>query len=153
MANAELLPHVVALLSEGHTVTLPLRGNSMRPFLHDGRDKALLTACHEAVVGEVVLAEITPGHYVLHRVKKVQGDHVTLLGDGNLSPEHCHQADIRAKAIAFYRKQRTKPDSTSGLKWKVYSWWWIRLRPIRRYLLFLFNPHVPRRFSSHQQAS
>ncbi len=146
MANAELLPHVIALLEEGHTVTLPLRGNSMRPFLHDGRDKAILTACHEAKVGEVVLAEITPGHYVLHRVKRVEGSNVTLLGDGNLNPEHCQQADIRAKAVAFYRKKRTKPDSTSGKKWRYYSWWWTRLTPIRRYLLFLCNPHVPRRF-------
>ena len=32
-ANADLLPEVVTLLNEGHTVTLRLRGFSMRPFL------------------------------------------------------------------------------------------------------------------------
>ena len=31
-ANADLLPEVVTLLNEGHTVTLRLRGFSMRPF-------------------------------------------------------------------------------------------------------------------------
>ena len=41
-ANADLLPEVVTLLNEGHTVTLRLRGFSMRPFLEDNRDKALL---------------------------------------------------------------------------------------------------------------
>lgn len=32
-ANAEFLPEVVKMLNEGHTVTLRLRGYSMRPFL------------------------------------------------------------------------------------------------------------------------
>ena len=39
-ANAQLLPEIVKLLEEGHTVTLLLRGYSMRPFLEDNRDKA-----------------------------------------------------------------------------------------------------------------
>lgn len=39
MANDQLLPEVIRLLEEEHTVTLPLRGFSMRPFLEDGRDK------------------------------------------------------------------------------------------------------------------
>ena len=53
-------------LGEGHTVTLPLRGRSMRPFLEDGRDKALLEAVKETPkVGDTVLAEIHPGHFVL----------------------------------------------------------------------------------------
>ena len=40
--NAQLLPEIIKLLNEGHTVTLQLRGFSMRPFLEDKRDKALL---------------------------------------------------------------------------------------------------------------
>ena len=40
-ANAVLLPEIVKMLDEGHTVTLRLRGYSMRPFLEDNRDKAL----------------------------------------------------------------------------------------------------------------
>ena len=40
--NAQFLPEVVKLLNEGHTVTINLRGVSMRPFLEDGRDKAVL---------------------------------------------------------------------------------------------------------------
>lgn len=41
-ANAKLLPEIIRLLEEGHSVTLQLRGYSMRPFLEDNRDKALL---------------------------------------------------------------------------------------------------------------
>ena len=41
--NAIFLPKVIDYLKDGHTVTLPLNGYSMRPFLETGRDKALLS--------------------------------------------------------------------------------------------------------------
>ena len=119
MANAILLPEVVRLLNDGHTVTLPLRGYSMRPFLEDGRDKA----------------EIFPKHYVLHRIVAIDGDHVTLRGDGNLATESCRLADIKATAIGFYRKGRQTLDSVDSKKWRTYSRLWTFLFPIRRYLL------------------
>ena len=134
MANEELLPQVVSLLQEGHTVTLPLKGYSMRPFLEDGRDKALLKLPEAIRVGDAVLAEIAPGHFVLHRIVDITGECVTLRGDGNLGT-----GDGKAKAIAFYRKGRDKADSTDGRKWKTYSWIWLRLFPIRRYLLAFYR--------------
>lgn len=139
MANAVLLPEVVAMLNEGHTVTLPLRGYSMRPFLEDSRDKALLKRAESVKVGDAVLAEIQPGHYVLHRIIAISGDKVTLRGDGNLANEYCTVGDIRAKAVGFYRKGRTALDRTDGRKWLAYSWLWTRLYPIRRYLLFIYR--------------
>ena len=39
--NAVFLPEIVKMLNEGHTVTLTLKGYSMRPFLENGSDKAL----------------------------------------------------------------------------------------------------------------
>jgi hypothetical protein len=146
MRNDVLLPFVVEELKAGHTVTLPLRGRSMRPFLEDGRDKALLQVPGKVQVGDAVLAELWPGHFVLHRIIGIEGNKVTLRGDGNLSSDPaCTLADIRAKAIGFYRKGRTTLDSTSSRKWRIYSWWWTRLFPIRRYLLFMLHPHIPQR--------
>lgn len=146
MANSIFLPQVVQLLEEGHTATLPLRGRSMRPFLEDGRDKALLKIVQPVKVGDAVLAEISKGHFVLHRIISIEGENVTLRGDGNLANEYCKIGDIRARAIGFYRKGRTKLDSTDGRKWRIYSWWWTRLYPVRRYLLFILHPHIPARF-------
>ncbi len=147
MANDVFLPQVVQMLSEGHTVTLPLRGRSMRPFLEDGRDKALLVAVKETPrVGDPVLAEISKGVFVLHRIVDITGDKVTLRGDGNMGTESCRIQDIRALATAFFRKGRNTPDSINGHKWRIYSWWWTRLLPIRRYLLFALFPHIPQRF-------
>lgn len=145
MENAVLLPFIVSELESnpGKTITLPLRGRSMRPFLEDGRDKALLTVATNVQVGDAVLAEISPRHYVLHRIVCIDGDQVTLRGDGNLSDEHCTLGDVKATALGFFRKGRTKLDSTQGRKWRIYSWWWTRLYPIRRYLLFILHPHIP----------
>ena len=126
---------MVELLKEGHTVTLPLRGRSMRPFLEDGRDKAILKIVDNYKEGDAVLAEISKGHFVLHRLIRIEGQKVTLRGDGNLGDEHCTLADIRAKAIGFYRKGRSKLDSTDGRKWRIYSWIWMRLTPVRRWPL------------------
>lgn len=40
--NSVLFPEIFKLLEEGHTVTLGLKGFSMRPFLENNRDKAVL---------------------------------------------------------------------------------------------------------------
>lgn len=148
LPNEEFLPFVISELQsvEGKTVTLPLRGRSMRPFLEDNRDKAILTITPDINTGDAVLAEISKGHFVLHRIVAIDGNLITLRGDGNLNVEHCTLSDIRAKAIGFYRKGRNKADMTEGYKWRLYSWLWTRLFPIRRYLLFALHPHVPARF-------
>lgn len=135
-SNSQFLPEVIKLLNEGHTVTLPLRGYSMRPFLEDGRDKALLSLPEQLAVGDVVLAENYPGHYVLHRLIVLTDTKVVLRGDGNIGTETCRPADIKAKALGFYRKGRNTLDSTTGRKWRIYSFLWTRLFPLRRYLLY-----------------
>lgn len=139
LSNAEFLPEIVKLLDEGHTVTLRLRGFSMRPFLEDNRDKALMTKATNPKVGDPVLAEIEPKHFVLHRIVRIDGDRVTLRGDGNLGSEHCTLADVKASIIGFYRKGRTTLDRTDGWKWRTYSFIWTRLYPIRRYLLAFYR--------------
>ncbi len=138
-ANAQLLPEIVKLMEEGHSVTLRLRGFSMRPFLEDNRDKALIVKAISPRVGDAVLAEIEPKHYVLHRIIKINGDQVTLRGDGNLNTEQCLLADVKGFVIGFYRKGRKKMDKTNGLKWRAYSFVWTRLFPIRRYLLAFYR--------------
>ena len=95
LENAEFLPHVCQFVNEGHSVSIRAKGNSMRPFVESDRDVAVLTKCEKYKVGDVVLAEITPGHYVLHRIDRIDGDAVTLRGDGNVrGTEHCTLSDI-----------------------------------------------------------
>lgn len=137
LANEVFIPEIVKMLEEGHTVTLRLRGYSMRPFLEDNRDKALLALATDPKVGDAVLAEVAPRRYVLHRIIGIEGQHVTLRGDGNTFEEHCQLSDVKGTVVGFYRKGRTTIDLTTGRKWKAYSYLWTRLYPIRRYLLFI----------------
>ncbi|MBO5185670.1 MAG: S24/S26 family peptidase [Prevotella sp.] len=139
MPNATFLPEVIRLTDAGHTVTLPLRGYSMRPFLEDGRDKAILVKPIDINVGDVVLAEISEGHFVLHRIISICDDTIILRGDGNIGVEHCCLKDVKAIATGFYRKNRSTADYTNERKWIVYSWLWTRLFPIRRYLLYIYR--------------
>lgn len=138
-SNQTLLPEIIRLLDQGHTVTLRLRGYSMRPFLEDNRDKALLCKTSDPHIGDPVLAEIAPEKYVLHRIIAMEGDTVTLLGDGNIHSEHCCLKDIKAQVIGFYRKGSNRLDRTDDRKWHIYSYWWMRLLPIRRYLLAAYR--------------
>ena len=61
--NEVLLPEVARLISEGHTVTLTVRGNSMNPFLVDRRDRIVLGPFtdNDLQLNTVVLARDTNG--------------------------------------------------------------------------------------------
>lgn len=138
LPNDIFLAEVRKLLAEGHTTTLLVRGNSMRPFLEDRRDSIVLTAVTHVCKGDAVLAEIVPGKYVFHRIIAIQGDEITLMGDGNVrGTEHCLRTNICANAAAFIRKGKTY--DPEGRRWRHYSWWWTRLRPFRRYLLWIYR--------------
>ena len=81
-----------------------LEGNSMRPYLVGGRDKAIVESPAENVrKGDVVVARLCSGETIMHRVVKIEGTNVTLLGDGNIRPGHCHTAAILGKAIGSHR--------------------------------------------------
>ena len=135
-ANEVIIPEIAKLLDEGHSVTLKLRGVSMRPFLEDGRDKAILTKpCSPLKVGDVVLAEVAPRRYALHRIVKMDGNSVVMRGDGNIATEQCDISKVFGIAHRLYRKGRKSPDYTTGRKWRLYSAVWTALLPVRRYLL------------------
>lgn len=141
LPNDVLLPKVVELIGKGHSVTLPLRGYSMRPFLEDGRDKAVLCRVDTGSLrrGDVVLAHLPVGKYVIHRIIEISNENIILLGDGNLTPEHCNLGDIQAVVTGFYRKGNTQLCSVGSAKWQIYSLLWMTLRPLRRYLLALYR--------------
>lgn len=136
--NEILIPKVKEVVDRGATATLRVKGHSMRIFLSNGRDLVTLVAPERENlrVGDVVLAEIQPKVYVLHRIIKRTQDQLTLMGDGNVgTTETCTINDVIGIVTLFYRKGRTKPDSVNGWKWKTYSRIWLTLTPFRRYIL------------------
>lgn len=133
------MPEIIRLLDEGHSVTIRLKGISMRPFLEDRRDKALLKKNDSIRINDVVLAEIPQKNYVLHRIIKINGNNIVLRGDGNIRTESCKTNNIKGTAVGFYRKGRNKLEPTTSIKWHIYSFIWTKLYPIRRYLLYIYK--------------
>ena len=137
--NRVFLPQVVQLIENGHTATIVARGNSMRPFIEDGRDKLVLGRVDSIAEGDVVLAEVSEGCFVCHRVDKVAGGMVTMRGDGNVvGTEVFPEEKVRAKLIQVIRNGKTYTLTTSRA-WKLYSAIWPRLLPVRRYLLAFYR--------------
>ncbi|MBR6035917.1 MAG: S24/S26 family peptidase [Bacteroidaceae bacterium] len=137
--NAVFLPQVVQLIREGHTATMMARGNSMRPFIEDGRDKLVFGQVDTLAVGDVILAEVTEGHFVCHRIETIQSGLVTMRGDGNVAGTEVFPiANVRAKLLQVVRKGKTYTLATSRT-WKYYSAVWPKLLPMRRYLLALYR--------------
>ena len=54
VANNRFLPEVIRMIGNGHSVTIPLKGYSMRPFLEDDRDKAILSEVEILNVGRTM---------------------------------------------------------------------------------------------------
>lgn len=85
ISNQEAFSNARDLLLEGASVEIAVRGQSMLPFFQSG-SKILLRPIREEdfQVGRVVMAESSPGKFVVHRIYRLEGNRVTLLGDGNL---------------------------------------------------------------------
>ena len=134
LSNDLLFCEVDSMLSEGHTVTLPVKGRSMWPFIAEGRDKVVLQKTEVTQIGDVVLARLAGGAYVLHRVYNMANGGIILMGDGNICRmERCRQEDISGKVVKIIRNGMYVDCSSRGERYKV--WIWMFLRPVRRYVL------------------
>ena len=128
------------LISEGKTVTITVKGNSMNPFMAHLRDQMTLGPWKEEDIrkGTVALVLDTNGNHLIHRIIKVEKDTVTLLGDGNLiQTETATKDNIIGIMYAIHRKGRTY--TPQSLIWRLYSALWTILTPVRRYPLALWR--------------
>lgn len=129
MPNDILLGEISNLLSEGKDVQLIARGSSMLPFIVGDRDSVRLRKLEAVVPGDIVLAEIRKGVYVLHRVLSIEGGMVTLMGDGNLrGHEECGIDDIKGTVFGIVKPGGRVLKPTKGRFWKT-------VKPFRRILL------------------
>jgi hypothetical protein len=134
-----IIEESIRLVEDGVSVTLPVDGRSMLPFIIGGRESVILQKPLAPKVGDVVLAWVEGGRYVVHRIIRIEGKNITLMGDGNIvGTERCTINDI--KAIA------THVVDADGALHYLYNRWrklgakvWFWLRPIRRYILAIYR--------------
>ena len=115
LPNDVMLTEVMTMLSEDRSVIIRAKGCSMLPFIRSELDSVELRAAEAYEPQDIVLAQISRGHFVLHRLVAVEGGAVTLRGDGNLQGvENCRLEDICGKAVRIIRRSGASTDCTSA---------------------------------------
>lgn len=134
-----IIEEAIRLVADGVSVTLPVDGRSMLPFIIGGRESVILQKPEMLKRGDVVLAWVEGNRYVVHRIIRIDGNHVTLMGDGNLAGvERCTLGDVKAKATHVVSADEKRHDLYNGWRCMAAKVWWT-LRPIRRYLLAIYR--------------
>ena len=138
----EVIAGVITALETVPRVVLPVRGTSMLPFIVGDVDSVELVKTQHVEVGDVILAWINGCRYVIHRVIKVDGDDVQLMGDGNLGgDEHCKMSDVAAKAEYVISPNGRRAYLYSPWRVRASRFWW-KIKPVRRWILAVYRRTV-----------
>ena len=135
-----MMQEITRLVSEGKTISISAKGYSMNPFIVHLKDQITLGPWTDDQIrkGAVVLVKDIRGCYLIHRIIKREDNVLTLMGDGNIGIiETAYVEDVIALMHAVIKKRRTY--SVNSLSWRLYSWLWKLLTPVRRYPLAVWR--------------
>ncbi len=139
ISDNEIIQNAVALVNEGMCVTFPVKGYSMLPFIIGSKESVDLVKPEGLQVGDVVLAWVEGCRYVVHRIIRMEGDRVTLMGDGNIAGvEHCTLGEVAAKAINVVDRKGKHHPLYSPWQVRASRLWW-HLLPVRRWILAIYR--------------
>ena len=139
MTDEIIIHEAIRLVDEGVSVTFPVKGYSMLPFIIGGRESVILQKPHVVRLGDVVLAWVDDCRYVVHRVISIEGERVILMGDGNIvGVEHCLLSDVKALATHVVDAKGRKHDLYAPWRQRASRLWW-QMRPVRRYILAIYR--------------
>ncbi len=131
VANEVLLEEAAAFMNEGREVSFTPLGSSMLPFIRGGKDVVRMRKLPQVEVGDIILIRL-PGRYILHRVIEVNGNQVTLMGDGNINgTEQCTLDDVLGTVVAIEKNGKTILPG-KGIFWR-------KIQPLRRYILAIYR--------------
>lgn len=137
--NEILIPEVCSLLDSGQSVIMRVKGSSMNPFIDGDRDSVELVHADVFHVGDIVLAWLDGDRFVLHRIFDIDGDKVTLMGDGNIvGKEYCRISQLHGRAVSVIRPSGRK-DSMISPRAVRRARIWRGLLPVRRWLLAFYR--------------
>lgn len=141
--------NVTGLLKEGRTVTIPVKGWSMLPFIRPEKDT--VTLCGAASYTPEGKEEVSPaagdivlfryhGRFIMHRILEVRPDGIyRIQGDGvPKNEETCRYQDICGKVITINRNGTVPIDPYSKKMMRRLSFWNI-FKPFRRYFSYAYR--------------
>lgn len=124
------------VLAQGGTVQIHPIGDSMNPLLVSGRDWAIIEpvptdGCRR---GDVVLYRRNGSVLVLHRIWKLAGDKVYMVGDGQTEIEGpLSVSQIKGIMTAYVKKGKQVEVTRPG--YRFYTRIWMAIRPLRSVIL------------------
>ena len=122
----------------GECFKIRITGHSMLPLLGYGHDTIVIrrTAPDEPIVGRIAMYRLGPKHYVTHRVMSVDGDTVTLLGDGRITYDEPIKRNMIVGVVESVIRQSGRTVSCTSRIWRIRERLWL-MQPmiIRRYAL------------------
>ena len=130
--NREMFSVVRDLLLEGSPVKVAVKGQSMLPFFISGAKVSLRPIRPEDFRKYNVVLADTGHNFVIHRIIALDGDRVTLLGDGNI---YGTESMTRDKVYGIIDCSHTH---------LFFARIWLWLRPVRRYPLAILRRITPR---------
>ena len=125
-SSAQFAETVEKAINDGGCVPLVVTGNSMNPFLKDGKDVVWLKKCGESDFkrGKILLFKRENGALVLHRVRNVLSDGELLMnGDAQYWSEKISKSRVIAVVTQVERNGQKKPCGSNTL--------WHVLKPFR----------------------
>lgn len=132
MANVATFSVVRDILLEGQAVKVAVKGQSMLPFFVSGATVSIRPITpSDFKVYNVVFAD-AGNHFVIHRIIGLEGDKVTLLGDGNI---------VGTESMTRDKVYGVVDCSALHL---LLARLWVALRPVRRFPLAIFRRITPK---------
>ena len=136
---ADLIPLMKEIFKLGKTFTLTAKGSSMAPLLHSGRDEVVLADCpdpEKLKARDIPLYLREDGSPVLHRIVRVNKTSFDMCGDAQTEIERGVKfSQVVAVAVGF--KRRGRVISVNSKRYKLYSFLWCILRPVRPHIFWL----------------
>ena len=146
--NSNPLEHIDNITQTGDLFEVVVTGYSMLPLLGASCDRIVIrrTDSNEAIKQRIAMFRSHDGKLITHRVVAVDGDIVTLQGDGNpIQRERCRREDIIGVVERVIR-QNGKDISCTSRWWRLRERIWLcQPRVVRKYALAIMRRWLNRK--------
>ncbi len=139
ISNDIFFAQIEELLAEGQSVVIRVKGFSMRPFMRSDRTQVRIAPATASVREEFKVKDVVlfryRGRHVLHRIRHIDGDSLTLAGDGNYHIwEHCHREDVVGIVTDIITLSGHSIPCSSN-RWHLRSTLWLALPQLARRII------------------
>mgnify|MGYP000865827706 CR=1 FL=1 len=121
VTNQELITIIDELLNQHKDVKFKVVGTSMLPFFKHLETSVTLRKKEDYFVNDVILFKYHD-EYRLHRIRKIKGKQVVVIGDNLLSKEDIQKEDILGSVVSYSKGMKEVLVQSLIYRIKVFIW-------------------------------